>query len=138
MRIEFTVPGVPIAQPRAKATTINGRARMYTPDASVRPFKEAIRILYAEAFQGPPAEGPVTVKILAVFPRPKNMIWKTKPMPRVPHAVRPDFDNVAKSVLDALHKQAWRDDAQVAHAIVKKVIASGSEQPHTVIVIEAD
>jgi Holliday junction resolvase RusA-like endonuclease len=135
MRVEITVPGVPIAQPRAKATTFGGYTRVYTPAGKVRPFKEAIRILFAEAYKGPPVEGPVMIQITAVFPRPKGMIWKSKPMPRVPHAKKPDSDNVAKSVCDALNQIAWRDDSQCYYVIVMKFIASGDEQPHTRIVI---
>lgn len=135
MRVELTIPGVPVAQPRAKATTFGGHTRLYTPDAKVRPFKEAIRILFAEAYQGPPIEGPVMMQITAVFPRPKGMIWKSKDMPRVPHAKKPDHDNVAKSVCDALNQLAFRDDSQIYYSIVMKFIASGGEQPHTRIVI---
>ena len=108
---------------------------MYTPDAKVRPFKEAIRILFAEAYQGPPTEKPVIMQITAVFPRPKGMIWKSKPMPRVPHAKKPDNDNLEKSVYDSLNKLAFRDDSQIYYSITQKFIASGDEQPHTRIVI---
>lgn len=135
MRVEICIPGVPIAQPRAKATTFGGKARMYTPDAKVRPFKEAIRILFAEAYKGPPVEGPVILQVTAVFPRPKGMVWKSKPMPRVPHTKKPDADNVAKSAADALNQIAWRDDSQIYYLIVQKFIAAGDEQPHTRIVI---
>ena len=135
MRVEICIPGVPVAQPRAKATTFGGHTRLYTPDAKVRPFKEAIRILFAEAYQGPPTEKPVIVQITAVFPRTKGMIHKKKPMPRVPHAKKPDSDNVAKAVCDALNQIAWRDDSQCHYLIVQKFIASGDEQPHTRIVI---
>jgi Holliday junction resolvase RusA-like endonuclease len=137
MRVELTIPGVPIAQPRARATTAGGFTRMYTPSEKVAPFKEAIRILFAQAYQGPPSDKPCMVQITAVFPRAKSMIWKSKPMPRIPHTAssRNDVDNVCKSCLDALTKLAWRDDSQVYYAIVQKFIASGDEQPHTRIVI---
>ena len=135
MRVEICIPGVPIAQPRAKATTFGGKARMYTPDAKVRPFKEAIRILFAEAYKGPPVEGPVILQVTAVFPRPKGMVWKSKPMPRVPHTKKPDHDNLEKSICDSLNQLAFRDDSQVYYAIIQKFVASGDEQPHTRIVI---
>jgi Holliday junction resolvase RusA-like endonuclease len=34
---------------------------------------------------------------------------------------KPDFDNLAKIVGDALNKVAWLDDAQIAAAWVRKV-----------------
>lgn len=140
MRVELTIPGVPVAQPRVKATHFAGRTRMYTPNAKVRPFKEIIRIMFSEAYKGPPAGGPVIVHITAIFPRPKNKVWKSKPMPRVPHTAhsRNDVDNICKSCLDALTNLAWRDDSQVYYVTVMKFIAAGDEQPHTRIVIDAN
>lgn len=138
MRVELVIPGVPIAQPRAKATHFAGHTRMYTPDAKVRPFKEAIRILFAESHGGPPASGCVILHVTAIMPRPKNKVWKTKPMPREPHTVKPDLDNIIKAVKDALTKLAWRDDAQVHYVTAMKHVAAGDEQPHTRIVIDAN
>ena len=137
MRVEICIPGVPIAQPRAKATTFGGHVRMYTPGKKVRPFRESIRILFAAQHQGPPAEGPIIIQIVAVFPRPRAKIWKTKLMPREPHVVKPDGDNVAKAVLDALNELAFRDDSQVYYLAVQKFVAAGCEQPHTRIIITA-
>lgn len=132
MRVELTIPGEPVAQPRTRSTK---GGHHYTPDNGVNGFKECIRIKFAEAYQGAPSEKPVMVQMTAVFARPKYMRHKTKPMPRVPHTSRKDVDNVLKAALDALNKVAWIDDAQVYYAIVQKFIASGDEQPHTRIVI---
>jgi Holliday junction resolvase RusA-like endonuclease len=75
--------------------------------------------------------------MMFVFPRPKSMVWKTKPMPRCPKATKPDADNVAKAALDAL-KAIWHDDGQAAQVLIEKWIASGHEQPHTTIrILEA-
>lgn len=135
MRIEFTVPGQPIAQPRARATRMGGHARMYTPDNGVKSFKEACRIMFATTYQGPPLDGPVHVAIRAVFSRPKRLVWKKRAMLQEWHTGRPDADNVAKAASDALTGLAWRDDAQVCSLHVTKVYASGDEQPYTRITI---
>lgn len=134
-RIEITVPGQPIAQPRARATMIAGRAHIYTPRTGVKAFKEACRIMFASVHQGPPIDGPVYVEIRAVFARPKRLVWKSKPMLNSWHTTKPDFDNTAKAVCDSLNGIAWRDDSQIAWAVVRKVYASGTEQPHTRIAI---
>ena len=39
----------------------------------------------------------------------------------MPFTRKPDADNVAKSVLDALNGVAWLDDAQVTHLSVRKL-----------------
>lgn len=138
MRIEFTVPGVPVAQPRAKATGRGPFIRMYTPGKKVGPYKDAVRLAFKAARGVWDASAVFSVQIEAVFPRTKDITWKTKPMPRVRHTAcsRNDCDNIAKSALDALTKFAWHDDSQVARLIVDKWIAAGDEQPHTKIVIE--
>lgn len=54
-------------------------------------------------------------------------------MPREPHTIKPDADNLAKSVLDALSGLLFHDDKQVASLVVTKQIAAGDEQPHVVV-----
>ncbi len=47
-----------------------------------------------------------------------------------------DFDNLAKSVCDALKGIAWVDDCQVARATVEKWRAAKDEQPSVTVMIE--
>ena len=133
--ISIHVPGTPVAQPRAKATTINGHARMYTP-TTASAFKAAVAMLAEKSHPGPPLDGAVAISITFVLDRPKSKIWKRREMPRERHCIKPDADNLAKSVMDALKGIAWRDDSQVASLHVAKWVASGYEQPHTQITIE--
>lgn len=133
--IEFTVMGVPVAQPRARATARGGYARVYNPRGPVDTYKACVRLAARAAFAGQPIEGPVVVDMTLVFPRPKNRVWKKKPMPREWHTGKPDSDNSAKSVCDAVTGVVWRDDAQVAVLVVHKYVAAGNEQPHTVVKI---
>lgn len=134
-RIEFTVPALPIAQPRAKATTINGQARMYEAASKhpVHAFKSTTRLVASEAYQGPPLTGPLFMEIEFVFARPSSMRWKSKPMPRTWHAKRPDADNLIKAVLDALNGRAFVDDSQFVCIDARKLIADGQEQPHVFV-----
>ena len=48
------------------------------------------------------------------------------------HAVKPDLDNLVKSVLDALNDVAWHDDAQIVELHVSKHYVSS---PHIYITI---
>ena len=137
MTPQYTIrcPGVPIAQPRQRQRVINVGGRMmaanYTPAKSpVADFKSALKYAASQVVDGPPLTGPLRVNITFVFPRPSAIIWKTKPMPRLPHTKKPDIDNLTKSCLDALNNIVWRDDAQVHSGEFRKVIAAGDEAPH--------
>lgn len=134
------VPIVPKAQPRQRQriVTKNGRsfAMNYTPaNDPANVAKAAIKLELNRVMTGPPITGPVAVGVIAVFPRPASMFWKTKEMPRVRKPTKPDLDNIAKNVLDALNKLAFVDDALVARIECEKWIASGYEQPHLQITI---
>lgn len=126
----ITIYGTPIAQPRARATVFAGHARLYTPKHAVSEFKAAIRQEAGGMFSEP-LSGPIGVSVECVFPRPKSMVWKTRPMPRAHHLKKPDVDNVLKAILDALKSIAWRDDTQVVVCSITKCIGAGDEQPRT-------
>lgn len=132
--IRFTVPGVPVAQPRVKATAIGGHARVYTPKTADA-FKASVALAFQSAYQGPPLDGPVRVQMEFLMPRPKAMIWKTRPMDTEPHAKRPDIDNLIKAAGDSLLGLAWIDDCQICELAASKRIAAGDEQPGVFIEI---
>jgi crossover junction endodeoxyribonuclease RusA len=136
--ISFTVPAIPVAQPRPRATTIHGAARVFEAKKShpVHAFKAAVALAAAEAYAGPPLEGPLRVTLICVFPRPKAMRWKNRPQVRVWCEKKPDCDNLAKSVLDALNGRCFVDDSQVTSLMVLKFTADGDEQPHVWVSVE--
>lgn len=144
MNIELRIPAIPVAQPRARASTFGGHVKMHTPtsiknaDGSRKPhpivaFKATVRMAFEQAYQGAPLGGPLRCDLVFVLPRPKSLIWKTRAMPRAYHAAKPDRDNLDKSVMDALKGLAWNDDAQVCQGSIEKWIAAGDEQPHVLI-----
>lgn len=136
--IHFHVPAVPVAQPRPRATAINGSARMYEAKSghAVHTYKASVRMAAQKAHPGAPLETPLKVTLVFVMPRPGRLRWKKRPMPRVPHTGKPDCDNLAKSTLDSLNGLLFADDSQVFDLDVSKWIASGDEQPHVEIMIQ--
>lgn len=141
MEIKFTVPAIPVAQPRQRhrVATINGRAMSmnYTPAKDpVNNFKATVKMAAAQVLQGPPMSGPLRVDLVFVFPRQKAKVWKSKPMPRYFHVGKPDRDNLAKSLQDALNGLAWVDDAQICAGSIEKYHAAGDEQPHCLVTIK--
>lgn len=118
--ILFTVPCVPVAQPRQRhrlMKTADGRQFLgnYTPrNSPAQTFKATVRLAAEQAHQGPPLEGPLGVRLVFAMPRPGRLMWKSRPMPRAWHETAPDAENLAKGALDAMTGLVWRDDKQVA------------------------
>lgn len=145
MIIKVYVPAVPVAQPRAKATSINGSARMYTPVKTstgkthpIAAFKAAVQLAYWQQTSLNPFDGPVRMDCVFILPRPKSMMRKKDPECRIAHTKKPDRDNLDKAVMDALTGIAWRDDCQVHAGEVQKWYASKTEQPHVELRIEVE
>lgn len=135
--LSFTVVADPVAQPRHKASSIGGKARMYLPAKHpVHAFKKSVQKSAQAAFNGEPMDGPFTLNCRFVMKRPQRMVWKKRPMPREEHLSKPDTDNLLKSVKDALTGILWVDDSQVWREIGEKVYADGSEVPHLEVIVK--
>ena len=137
MNLTLHIPGKPEPQPRPRAARIGKHVRIYSPTCPEH--RALIRQIASEQFgKRPPLAEPVRVDCVFVFPRPKGMIWKNKPMPRVPHTKKPDRDNLDKAVLDALEGVVFANDCQAWCGSIVKEIAAGDEAPHTKIVISTE
>lgn len=147
MKIELTIPAVPVAQPRPRAVRFGKSARVHEVthigkgrDRKPHPivhFRAMVAKYGAEAHPGPPIDQPILLTIRCLFPRPSSKRWKTREMPREPYtSQRNDWDNLGKSVCDALNGIVWVDDGLIWDAHVVREIAAGDEQPHVEIVIE--
>lgn len=135
--IQFTVNAVPVAQPRARATAINGKARMFEAkkEHPIHAFKASVRIAAQAAYSGAPLDGPLGVSLKFVLPRPKTATKKRGANLRYWHTARGDCDNFAKGVLDAMNGTTISDDAIVARLYVEKLVAAATEQPHVEVTI---
>lgn len=132
---ECFIPGDPVAKGRPRACVVKGRARMYTPGKTAEWEARAVAYLQ-RAWTRPALTGPVRIEIHALFARPKRLVWKRKPMPRCPHLAKPDADNVAKTVADALEKAGViENDSRAWELVVRKEHAAGGEQPGVRVVV---
>jgi len=128
------IPGPPIGKGRPRATVQAGRVRTFTPRRTAQWEARAAVVLRDAWGDRAPLDEPVEVDILARFPRPQRIVWKTKPMPELPHISAPDADNVVKAVLDAVEKAGVvRNDRCVWSVRIRKVYASGTGAPSTVV-----
>ena len=129
MAITFTVPGDPVPQPRPRVSTRGGFARAYVPSTHpVHSYRTSLAVAARDAGLGTTGE-PLNVVIDAVFVRPKSHLRKSGVKPDAPVLPRPDVDNIAKAVLDAL-QDVMGDDSLVARLVVEK--SYGTEARTTV------
>lgn len=133
--IEFFALGEPKGQPRVKAFVRGRHAGVYDP-GTADGWKQAVVAacpkIELTAANEPYFTGPVLVTLSYEFPRPASHHVagkRERPLKdSAPycHTGKPDADNAAKAVLDALqYSGLWRDDAQVADLIVRKRYANG-------------
>jgi Holliday junction resolvase RusA-like endonuclease len=116
--VTFTVEG----RPRGKSRPRFANGHAYTPK-STREAEDAVRAAYLA--KGVPAfDGPLHVLITAHF-RPPSRLCKAERERMAAmseyHTSKPDADNIAKLVLDALQGAAYPDDAQVSSVSCVKV-----------------
>lgn len=132
MRLEIWIPGVPQAQPRARASRRGRFIHMYTPDkveagprkgqpAGHVVWKEAIAAALREHVPAVPLDGPVFVGETLFFPRPKRLMRKSSPAGPMRITSKPDRDNLDKAVLDCLtNMHFWHNDAQASDGYIRR------------------
>ena len=119
MVITFSVPGDPIPQPRPRVSTRGGFARAYVPaDHPIHVYRDLLEVAARGAGLRKTA-GAVDVVIDAVYARPKSHFTKNGVKPSAPLLPRPDVDNLAKAILDAIGP-ILGDDTQVRRLVVEK------------------
>jgi Holliday junction resolvase RusA-like endonuclease len=135
---QFDIPGIPKAQPRAKAARMGSAVRMYTPTTADQ-WKCAVANAALAAI--PPDRLPIGLgiglTIVFCLPRPKRLERRaTASLCNVPHLSKPDLDNLEKAVLDALKDGGVMvDDCQVFKVEKLKVYADSGELPGASVIL---
>ena len=122
--LTFYVNGEPVAQPRHRIASRGRFATAYIPKShAIHAWKWAIEEearREAERIGWVPLKGePLAVVMWFYFRQPKSNNTRH-------HVQRPDLDNLAKAVLDALHGIAFLDDACVVDLRLQKEWANQS------------
>ena len=123
-------------QGKARARTFYnaklGRSVSFTPDKTVL-YENLIKLSFQQAedketfFDGEP----VAVHIKAYYKIPKSTPKKNielMKMGLIPPTKKPDADNIAKVICDALNGVAWHDDSQVVSLSVDKLYTDDEEK----------
>lgn len=117
MRNIIEIPGKFKAKQRPRFA--NGHT--YTPQGTVN-YENWVKVCYQQQSKEK-HEGPLKVTIIANYPYLKS--WNKKMLQEVSigniyPTKKPDADNVAKSILDALNGIAYDDDAQIVDLFIQK------------------
>ena len=123
--ISFDYLMVPMSAPRPRVTK-TGHAYMpkeYT--AWKRQFSQSTAIYLNDIADFKTIDYPIHVKIEFIFPRPQRMQHREIPQYQLPHASKPDIDNLIKAVLDGLKDaQVYTDDNLVSSVHARKAYCS--------------
>ena len=139
MKVEFTIVGEPCAKGRPRFVTINGHAKAYTPKETVS-YENLIKMEYRMKYglQRFGDTQPLLMCVKAYYSIPKSTSKKNRQLmldKKIRPTKKPDWDNIGKIVADSLNGVAYRDDAQVVDAFVRKYY---SETPRVEITITDD
>lgn len=123
MIARFTVDGNPVGKQRPKATKVAGYIQIYTP-AKTRNYEAYIKMCYKRDCPNAYfAEGALRVDIKVFVQMPQSMSKKKQIQAlsgELRPTVKPDFDNIIKTLCDALNGIAFKDDKQIVDATYSK------------------
>jgi len=143
MTYTFTIPFAAHGKGAPRMGVVNGHAVAFK-DAGTRSWMATVATLAATVLPVTPIDGPVSVRILAYLPRPDRLLKRSKRTGELlggaeegvmPAPCKPDADNIAKGILDALSSH-WRDDRQVVILHVEKWYTEANRAPRTVVTVE--
>lgn len=122
--IKLTIPGKPMGKQRPKFSTRGKFVKATTPVETVS-YENLVKIMYQETYGNMffEQEEPLELVVNAYFLPPANtskkklaLMYENKIRP----TKKPDFDNIAKIIGDALNAIAYPDDKQVVDAAIHK------------------
>lgn len=118
MRLRFTVPGEPRAKERPRV--YNGHA--FTPEKTKK-YEAEVKFYYYQENGRARIDGEIEATINAYYKIPKSASKKKRQQMlsgEIRPTKKPDLDNVAKSILDALNGIAYHDDSAVVSLHIEK------------------
>ena len=126
--MEFEVIGAPVGKRRPKFSTVHGYAQAIKPTEDVI-YENLVKLSFQQA---KPSDynlfdKAVKMTILAYFAIPKSFSKKKQNEAiegRISPLTKPDADNIAKIICDALNDIAYKDDTQIVELTIIKKYAS--------------
>ena len=124
MKYEFEVPGEIVGKERPRVNMYTGR--VYTPNKT-KDYEFLVQQYFKIKYPNYQVlEGRISIDIIAYLKIP-NSTSKTKTQEMLENKIsptkKPDADNIAKSILDAMNGFVFKDDNQVSKISVEKRFA---------------
>lgn len=131
----FEILGEPMGKQRPKFARVGNFTRTYTPKETVN-YENLVKLSYQNIGGENFGDIPLKVQITAKYPIPKSFSKKKHEMAvdgELRPTTKPDCDNIAKIICDALNGIAYDDDKQIVELVVIKNYA---EKPRVIVRIE--
>lgn len=124
--IRFTIPGRVAGKGRARFARVGKFVRTFTPEKTAN-AEAMVRSFGEDAMTGRPLmEGPIHMAIIVSLERPAS--WSKKKVAASTYPTgKPDLDNVAKLIGDALNGVVWKDDSQIASLQIARQFVTDGE-----------
>lgn len=123
--IRFTVPGKPEGKGRPRFRRAGNFVKTYTPDQTVN-YEKRVRESWEQGhFER--LQGEIEARMVCYFPIPKSTPKKRRAAMEAGEigcSTKPDADNLAKCVLDALNGLAYDDDSHITRLEVRKLYST--------------
>ena len=124
--VNIHIPGKPIGKARPKFSRQGNFVKTYTPEKTVN-YENWVKMCWMQSEQEK-LSGNIIAVIVARFIIPQSYSnKKRRELNENPCPKKPDCDNIAKSILDALNGIAYDDDAQIVDLSVSKVYSADEE-----------
>ena len=124
MKYQFEVPGKIVGKERPRVNMYTGR--VYTP-GKTKDYEFLVQQYFKMKYQRyEMLEGRLSINIIAYLKIPKSTSKaKVEEMleNKISPTKKPDVDNIAKSILDAMNNFVFKDDNQVSKISVEKRFA---------------
>ena len=126
---QFKIPGKVQAKQRPR---FSKSGIVYTPKET-RVYENFVRACYsdyANQYKWEPYDGQLRAEVEVFIQVPKSdskLKKQAKIIGEIRPTIKPDCDNLAKSILDSLNGLAYQDDRQIIELSVKKFYAERSE-----------
>lgn len=122
--VEFTIQGKPRGKDRPRFSRRGNFISTYNTAGTIE-YEKIIKYHYlGVSIPCPEYIGKVSIYINAYFKPPKSTSKKKfKELIGTPYLKKPDCDNIAKIICDALNGLAYKDDSQINELQVQKIYA---------------
>lgn len=140
--IIIKIDGAIKGKKRPKFARMGNFVSTYTPKETTN-YENLVKLMYLEQNRDNVSQikyfnkEPLKLEITAVFEIPKSFSKKKsqQALNKLLYPTKkPDFDNIAKIVTDALNKVAYQDDSQIVSVVINKIYG---ETPYVELKIQA-